>query len=272
MMGKRISWFGQVKVYAGKCFRIFLSEKQWKNFISSLIIILIISLVTGDEMFSGYRDTKNGIFAIVSACIWIGLFNSIRSICKERAIIKREHRTGLHISAYISAHVVYEFVVCWVETLIVVIVTFIKNHDHLPDDGLVMPMFMDVFTLLFLVILSSDMIAIMLSCIVKDENMAMTVMPFILIIQLVMSGNVFDLSGVSEWISYITISRWGMNGLLAIANTDPEVELGYVTLGNGGADPEFSTLMGVYGVLVLFCVVYVAIGILFLKLVDKDKR
>ena len=103
MTEQRISGRGQIAIYLGKCFRLFQNEKQWKNFLSSFIIITIISLVTGPEMFSSYEATNKGAFAIISACIWSGLFNSIQSICRERAIIKREYRTGLRIQPLSSA-------------------------------------------------------------------------------------------------------------------------------------------------------------------------
>ena len=85
----------QIKVYFGKCWRIFKNENGWKVFISSGIITFLISLVTGADMFKGYRATRNGAFALVCACIWIGIFNSIQSVCKERDIIKREHLLSL---------------------------------------------------------------------------------------------------------------------------------------------------------------------------------
>ena len=112
MKDNRISAGGQIRIYAGKCFRLFWSEKQWKKLISTLIIMGIISLVTGDKMFKEYPATKNGAFAVICACIWVGLFNSIQSICRERAIIKREHRTGLRIGSYVMAHFLYELALC----------------------------------------------------------------------------------------------------------------------------------------------------------------
>ena len=35
----------QIKIYTGKCFRVFLNEKGWKIFISAAIITLLISSV-----------------------------------------------------------------------------------------------------------------------------------------------------------------------------------------------------------------------------------
>ena len=59
----------QTKIYVGKCFRMFVTKKQYKNLISAAMIILLISIVTGNEMFTSYKDTKNGCFAIISACV-----------------------------------------------------------------------------------------------------------------------------------------------------------------------------------------------------------
>ena len=46
----------------------------------------------------------------------------------------------------------------------------------------------------------------------------MTIMPFVLILQLIMSGVLFDLSGWSENIAYITYSKWGMSAFGSIAD------------------------------------------------------
>lgn len=268
----RISFFGQVRVYVGKCFRLFLAEKQWKNLVSTLIIVLLISLVTGRNMFVSFKDTKNGAFAIICACIWIGLFNSIQSVCRERGIIKREHRTGLRISAYISAHVVYELALSMAEALIVAAMLLLKNVKHLPPEGLVVGMVPDLYLTLLFVIFGSDMLALLLSCIVKNENSAMTVMPFVLIIQLIMSGAVFDLDGLSEWISYATLSKWGLNGICSIANTNLSVRQGNWLSGTEEYTASSGTLLKCWAILLSFALLYVVLAILVLRQVDKDER
>lgn len=89
-MGDRhISRLGQIRVYVGTFFRLFRNEKRWKTLISAVLITLMISMVTGEDMFYDFSDTKSGAFALVSASIWIGIFNSLRLICRERAILKR---------------------------------------------------------------------------------------------------------------------------------------------------------------------------------------
>lgn len=272
MNEKRISAAGQVRIYAGKCFRLFWSEKQWKKLISALIIMGIISLVTGDEMFKEFPATKNGAFAVICACIWVGLFNSIQSVCRERAILKREHRTGLRISSYVMAHFLYELALCAVEAVIVIAVIYIRNSGHLPRSGIIGPRVVDMYVSFLLIIFSSDLIAMLVSCVVKNENEAMTVMPFVLIVQLVMSGAVFSLSGVTELISKFTISRWGLDAIGSISCTTFAVSTGASFAGESGWNSDASNLLKCWLLLLVFIAAYTLLSMLALRSVDKDKR
>lgn len=271
-MGKRIGRFQQMTIYIGKCWRLFINEKQWKNLISTLIITVLICLVTSEDTFQEYVQTKNSCFAIVCACIWVGIFNSIQSICRERGIIKREHRTGLHITSYIGAHVIFEAFLCAVEALIVLTVVLFKNKEHLPESGLVFPMAVDMYLTLYLTIFASDMLAILVSCVVKDSTSAMTVMPFVLIVQLIMAGVVFELEGVADQLSNVTVSKWGLNGLMSIAFTTEEVALSPLFKGNSWQKAEAGNLLRIWLIMLVIALICVALGTLALSFVDHDKR
>lgn len=211
---ERSSRWEQIKVYIGKCFRIFWHEKGWKVILFGAVISAIIAWVPGEKMFVNKVNTKNGAFAIICACIWIGLFNSIQSICRERKIIKREHRTGLHISSYIIAHMVYELCVCMIQSVIMVIALLFFRKDF-PLGGVLMPAIPEIFISCLLVMYASDVLGIAVSSFVKTENAAMAAMPFVLIIQLVMAGIIFELSGSVEVVSNVTISKWGVEAICA---------------------------------------------------------
>lgn len=269
----RASRLQQIKIYTGKCFRVSLHEKGWKIFISSAIITLIICCVTSKDMFATYQDTRNGAFALVCACIWIGIFNSIQSICKERDIIKREHRSGLHISSYIVSHMIYEMVLCVIESIIVTIIIVIANSENLPETGVLCNTFLELTITFFLTIYSADALGLMVSSIVKTPNTAMTVMPFVLIIQLVMSGMIFELEGITEWIAKLTIAKWSLNAICTTANVN-DMDVSMVIKAADTADYEYTIahISQLWLLLMAFTVVYGIISILFLELVDKDKR
>ena len=174
------------------------------------------------------KATRNGCFALICACIWTGIFNSIRTVCKERDIIKREHRTGLRMSSYVVAHVIHEGMLSLVESLLATIVIWLVNRSHFIENGVILPSILELWICFFLIIFASDIFAMMISSIVTNENTAMTVMPFALIVQMIFAGVVFELEGITEKLSYGTISRWGMNGLCAISNYNKLTFFSYV--------------------------------------------
>ncbi|MCB6201728.1 ABC transporter permease [Extibacter muris] len=209
---RREGRLGQTKVYVGKFFRIFKNEKDWKGIVFAVIVTLLLSLVLGDTMFLKKEGTRSGFFAIVSAGIWIGIFNSIQTVCRERQIIKREHRTGLHMSAYVGAHVICQGIICAVQALLM---TFIYGlFMDFPDKGLVTGSFYaDFYITMLLILFSSDMLGLAVSSLVKSTTAAMTVMPFLLIIQLIFSGSIFPITGNARIISDLTVSKWGQRVL-----------------------------------------------------------
>lgn len=73
----------------------------------------------------------------------------------------------------------------------------------------------DYLITLFIITLSADMIALFVSCIVRNPTTAMTVVPFMLIFQLVFAGTFFLLPGRIEPLTNLTLSHWGINSLCA---------------------------------------------------------
>lgn len=118
----------QILIYFGKFRRNFLNARGWYVFVSTIIIALVVCIVSGVDGFelgsaSGAPQTS---FIIICACIWIGLFNSITLICKERDIIKHEYRSGMNLSAYISAHMLFQAIVSLIEAVLVSGIVFLN--------------------------------------------------------------------------------------------------------------------------------------------------
>ncbi len=293
MSGSRIGRIGQIKIYVGKCYRTFFNEKGWKSLISTLIIATILAWIIGDNTFLINESTKSGIFAMICGCIWIGLFNSIQSICRERAIIKREHRTGLHISSYVIAHMIFELAQCIAEGFIMTVV-FDAFRDF-PSHGVIFNWIgFEFFVGFTLIIFCADTLGILVSCIVKNENAAMTIMPFVLIIQLVMSGMMFELPENSEYIKQLTVSKWGLTAICSSADineiptkdtveklqegakSDEKInswkELGITQEYDMEYDASSQHVIESWLVLSGYSMLYGLVGVLFLKRVDKDKR
>ena len=63
---------------------------------------------------------------------------------------------------------------------------------------------------IFLVMYASDAMAFVISTAVPNPIVAMTVMPLLLLIQLVMAGVLFELGNTTSAFANLTVSKWGM--------------------------------------------------------------
>ena len=219
----------QLGIYLGKYLRMFVYQNDWKVIPMSAIIAGVVTVVVGGNMFVTQEGTLTGTFALACVCLWNGVFNSIQVVCRERAILKREHRAGLHVSSYLGAHMIYQFLLCLAQTGVTLFVCTMASVAF-PRTGIITPWgIVDVGITIFLITYAADLMALMVSCIVRDTTTAMTVMPFVLMFQLIFSGGFFGLSGAAEKICNLTVSKWGLDSLCAIGRYN---ELPMVTLWN----------------------------------------
>ena len=113
----------QVFIYLGKLLRMFVYQSDWKVLPMAALIAGLVGMVVRRKFFVNMEGTVMGAFAMVCVCIWNGCFNSIQVICRERDVIKREHRSGMHISSYITAHMIYQALLCLMQVVVTLVVT-----------------------------------------------------------------------------------------------------------------------------------------------------
>lgn len=240
----------QTGIYLSKFLRMFVYQNDWKVIPMGAIIAALVTFVVGGNIFRTQEGTKLGVFALVCVCIWNGFFNSIQVVCREREIIKHEHRSGLHMSSYIFAQMIYQLLLCTAQTIVTLLICVVAGVK-IPEVGVVTPWGMlDTGITILLITYTADMMALMVSCLVKNTTTAMTVMPFLLIFQLVFSGGFFSLEGIADKVKYLTISHWGMDSLCCVGRYN---ELPMVTLWNtlvGFKDVEFSGMTPLKDILV----------------------
>jgi len=210
--------FEQIGIYLVKFMRLFVYQNDWKVLPMSIVIAGLVSLVVRRDFFVTMEGTLKGALALSCIAIWNGFFNSIQVVCREREIIKREHRSGLHISSYIVSHMLYQALLCLVQTVLT-IYTCKMMGIKFPTEGLFTSwMMLDVGITVFLISYSADMISLWISTLVHNTTTAMSIMPFILIAQLVFSGGIFQLPAWSDGISKLMISHYGVRCIAAQAD------------------------------------------------------
>lgn len=215
----------QVPIYLGKLLRSFIYQNDWKVLPMAALIAALVSMVVRRDFFMTMEGTLKGAFALTCVAIWNGCFNSIQSVCRERNIIKREHRSGMHITSYVLSHMIYQALLCLTQTALTLYVCMLSGVKF-PVDGFMTPwLIVDIGITMFLISYGSDMISLFVSSIVRTTTAAMTVMPFLLIFQLVFSGGIFALPPWVQPLTRYTISNYGLKCIAAQAdyNNQPMV-------------------------------------------------
>ncbi len=281
---RRIGAFKELRIFTTEYIQILLGRKK-DLFISLMFPVLaaiIVIWIAGENMFVHYDGTKSGSFVIVSAAIWGGLFNSIQTIVKDRKNVKRYYIAGSRLRCYTGSRAMVQFLLCVVQSAILSLsyvgVAVVYGND-LPEKGLITnyPM-LEFYVSILLLMYAADTMGIMISCIVKKEEAANVLAPYILIVQLIFSGILFNMEGAADYISYIMISKWGMEALGSIANlNDLQLKI-QMTVPNVPHDFEnrFEATSGhlfmVWAVLFGFIVAFLFIGNILLHRVSKDTR
>lgn len=282
---KRVSISNEMKIRLIRGFRSLVSNKF--GFVISLLFPFLAAAITvwiaGKDMFENMESTKSACFVLVCAAIWGGLFNSIQIIVKDRKIIKREYDCGaLRLGCQVAASAVIQFVLCAFQSAILCL-SFYGVHlvygNELPSKGLILEsVTLEYYITLFLILFAADALGLCISCLVKDAQVASQMSPYILIVQLIFSGVLFSLDGVTSTISTFMVSRWGMAALGSTSNLNElplrlQAELPMLV---HEADEAFlhtgEHLWKVWLILVVFALVPLVIGYVALHSVKKHTR
>lgn len=217
--GKRPSAFRQLMILIQRYLE--LMKNDWARLfilmIQPVIIGLLLYLVSEETVFDVYENTKTMMFALCCSGIWIGLFNSIQEICKERNILRREYMTNLKLPVYIFSKFAVQSLIGGIQALFLT-GTFLGAIGKSGEGLFLDSFFPELIFSIWLVILASEALGLAVSANAKSGDKAMVAAPFILIIQLLFSGILFKLEGFGEWISYVTVSRWTVEALGSVVN------------------------------------------------------
>ncbi|MCP1101245.1 ABC-type multidrug transport system ATPase subunit/pSer/pThr/pTyr-binding forkhead associated (FHA) protein/ABC-type multidrug transport system permease subunit [Aequitasia blattaphilus] len=242
-----------------------------------IIIAILLKVVSEKDVFSIYEPTKSILFALCCSGIWIGIFNSIQEVCKERAMVRREYMGNLRLPAYVGAKFSLLVILCLIQALLLTCIFLLlvgKNKEGIFFDNL----FVEMSLTMWITVLTASAIGLLVSSMVRNADKAMVIAPFILIVQLIFSGILFKLKGVGDIISKITISRWAVEDLGSIANLnkmDLKMQKDFPMLTHKAEkffEHTAKHLVVNWSVLIGMALVCVVLSMIVLRRVSKDRR
>ena len=253
------------------------------------LLAFLISLVAKGGQFSDYSETRTLLFALACCGFWIGMMNSVQEICKERSITKREYMTGLSLTSYVASKIIVLSFLCLIQSILVMAVFAITVG--LPSSSVFLPAFLEMLITMFLSAVSAAAIGLMVSSLFTNADRAMTTVPILLMPQILFSGTIFELEGVTKAISWFTTARWTMEGLGSTANLNDlemkkvKVEMPDPVTGEtvkqmlqpkhnfeAFYDPTFGHILKVWLILIVITAACLLISRLVLSKIDKENK
>src|SRR6266568_288101 len=157
----------------------------------------------------GYAATV--LFIMAFSAIFFGCINAAREIVKEAPIYLRERAVNLGILPYMFSKIIVLGLLCLVQSAILVLCVSIP--DPFSNSILLTP-FLEVYITIALTSLAGLMMGLMVSALVPNTDRAMTIVPLLLIPQIIFSGTIFPLnSWPLQVLSALFPIRWAMAAL-----------------------------------------------------------
>lgn len=270
-----MKFFRQFTVLVQRNLRLIWNDKL---LLASLILqapfmIFVIRLVVDPNCFTSNLvnvGSRTALFILSAMAAFMGTLNSYREICKERDIILREASVGVNLLAVVLSKA---FVLLLVEIVQAAILAFgFVNVVHVPQNHLLFETNFEIFLTVLLMLFASSATGLLVSAIFKSGETAILVVLVVMIGQVVFSGIMFNLSGVSASIASVIVCRWGMGALGA--STDLNSRLAWLKAGFDGPmyDATIANLLHCWQMLGLIAVVCIAAAWLVLQISFDRKK
>lgn len=216
------------------------------------------------------------LFVMAFAAVLFGCINGVRAIVGETAIYRRERMVNLRIAPYMLSKIVVLGILSLFQSAVLV---YIVNMKAPFQQGIFLPIFAEIYITIVLTTLAGLMMGLAVSAFAPNTDRAMSLIPLVLIPQVIFSGTVFELNTpFLQAIGALFATRWSIAALgssiglhadkLAVDNFSYRGTL-FVSLNKAAATPgAIQHLLIVWGALVLMSILLACLVAYALKRKD----
>ncbi|MCR5249039.1 MAG: ABC transporter permease [Lachnospiraceae bacterium] len=187
--------------------------------IASVVICTAVCVSTRESAFECFEQSKVVLFAYVMAVLWTGFFNTLLVYNAHKTYTEADFGNRHYAPIqYLVAVVMIEAILCAFESVIssFVFYSFFRGEYHslaIVTGSFIIDFILSVFFITF----SSMCLGMLIGILFDYKHIAISI-PFILVIQLLFSGGIFDLpkGDVLNAIAKLCISRYGVGALGAL--------------------------------------------------------
>ncbi|HLI68800.1 MAG TPA: FHA domain-containing protein [Ktedonobacteraceae bacterium] len=155
------------------------------------------------------RNAQTTLFIMAFAAVMFGCINSAREIVKEEPIYRRERTVNLGIAPYLFSKIVVLGVLCALQSAVLVILVSIKAPFQ--PQGILLSSGIELYISVFLTSLAGLMMGLAVSALAPNNDRATSLIPILLIPQVIFSGIIFTLGNPGLQIAGAFFAvRWAM--------------------------------------------------------------
>lgn len=234
------------------------------------------------------------LFLVALVAVWCGILASARELTKERAIYRRERLANLRIGPYLGSKLLVLAGLCLLQSVALLgvlaldvdfsaavkVFTAAGPVDVVRGIGPV-GFFAALLVTTFLSSLSGLGMGLLLSSVAATSDRAMSLVPLVLVPQLLLALALVPLPGGMAYLSYLTSSRWTMEAFGSLAQLHAPRDFSLCTIvGNPLSCPVYPTVsydpspghvLRVWGILLGYTLVCVVASAWVLARRDRER-
>ena len=150
------------------------------------------------------------VFLLVTAALWLGLIDSCREIVKERSIILRELVVGVRLDAYLLSKATLLFLLAAIQCILLLAVAVVIQPLYSSASS-----YLGLAGMLILASWSAVALGLMVSTVAKSVDQATSLIPLLLIPQLLFGGALVPFARMApaiKGLADLMVSRWAFAG------------------------------------------------------------
>ncbi|MDX3093383.1 FHA domain-containing protein [Streptomyces sp. ME01-24h] len=217
----------------------------------------------------GRNNALNVLLILSVGSVLTGAANAVRELVKERVIYRRERAVGLSRSAYLASKVVVLGLVTVAQAVVLTMVALagVRLRPQ-GGSGVLMPPLLEIALAAALLAFTSMMLGLLISALVRKEEVTMPLLVLLAIVQVVFCGALLPLHGVPglEQVAWLVPSRWALGAMAAT------LDLRALTPGTVTSDPLFRSVPSIWlldmGMLVVLSAVF---GLVVTRLLRRQE-
>jgi len=164
------------------------------------------------------------LFMMALAANLLGVFAASFEIIKEEAIYRRERMVNLQLLPYLGSKFVVLGIFMVLQCLLLLIILAFKVD--FPSAGAIIWTPLEYYFTLVFTALASVALGLFISALATSRDTVIYLILIALFVQIVFSGAIFELSTLTQPLSWLTISRWSLEALGSSTNMEMLNNLG----------------------------------------------